>query len=325
MEYFQNGEEGGPVAEPEPLGVRRAVGLTRAGMWWEALAGAFWPLAVLLALLLAALAFGLAGVLSVRGLLLGLGVSVLALVGAAVWGLRRFRRPSAEAARARVDSVLPGRPLSVLHDRLAIGEGDAGSAALWQAHLARMRDAAARARAVAPDARLRWRDPVGLRLVGLVALVMALVFASPGQFGQGLAALGASFRPAPEVRPGGVGGPSWEGWAEPPAYTRRPTLYLNALPEGQPLELPEGSTLSFRLYGEGARVTQDIGAAVPGGEPSAPGFVAEHDGVIAVADRRFQVTVLPDAAPEVAPGKPPERRADGIHSWGDGTCAAGGF
>ena len=32
----------------------RAVGLTRAGMWWEALARAFWPLGVVLALVLAA-------------------------------------------------------------------------------------------------------------------------------------------------------------------------------------------------------------------------------------------------------------------------------
>ena len=38
----------------------RAVGLTRAGMWWEALARAFWPLGVVLALVLAALAFGAA-------------------------------------------------------------------------------------------------------------------------------------------------------------------------------------------------------------------------------------------------------------------------
>lgn len=298
------------MAEPEPPRIRRAVGLTRAGMWWEALAGAFWPLAVWVVLVLAALAFGLAELLSPRGLLLGLGVSVLAVVLAAGWGLRRFRRPSAEAARARVDRLLPGRPLSALRDRVAVGEGDAGSAALWQAHLARMQAAAAAARAVVPDARLRWRDPVGLRLVALVALVMALVFAPPGQLGQGLAALGASFRPAPEAREV-AGGPSWEGWAEPPAYTRRPTLYLNALPEGQVLELPKGSKLSFRLYGEGAAVTQDIGTAVAGGEPSAPGFMAEHDGVIAVADRRFEVAVLPDAAPLVAPGKVPERRADG--------------
>jgi uncharacterized protein (TIGR02302 family) len=299
------------VAEPEPLSIRRAVGLTRAGMLWETLAIALWPLAALAALLLAVLAFGLTDLLGPLALA---GVAVLAglaLLAAAVWGLWRFRRPTAEAARARVDLRLPGRPLSALRDRLAIGAGQSGSTALWQAHLARMRADAAAARPVVPDARLRWRDPFGLRLAAMVALAMALCFAPAGQLGRGLAALAASLRPASENRAVLAGGPSWEGWAEPPDYTRRPTLYLNALPEGQRLELPKGSRLSFRLYGDGVAVTQDIGPAIPAGEPAAPGFMAEHDGLVEVAGRRFEVTVLPDAVPVVSPGKAPERRADG--------------
>ncbi|MFC3570000.1 DUF4175 domain-containing protein [Paracoccus simplex] len=295
----------------EPRRIRWAVGLTRAGMWWEALAAAFWPLAVVLALVLAALAFGATDLLSARALLWVMAAVALAALLAAGWGLRRVRRPLAEAARLRVDLALPGRPLSALRDRVAVGAGDEGAAALWQAHLARMQAAALAARPIVPDARLRWRDPVALRLVGMVALAMALIFAPTGQLGQGIAALGATFRPAPDARPGAEAGPSWEGWAEPPAYTRRPTLYLNALPEGQRLELPKGSKLSFRLYGKGAGIDQDIGAAVAGGDPAAPEFMAERDGVIEVAGRRFDVTVLPDAAPEVAPGQAPQRRADG--------------
>ncbi|WP_288950973.1 DUF4175 domain-containing protein [uncultured Paracoccus sp.] len=291
--------------------IARAVALTRAGMWWEALAAAFWPLALIVALTLAALAFGVTDLFSSRALLWLIGFVALAVVAAAGWGIWRFRRPSAEAARLRVDLTLPGRPLSALRDRVAVGAGDEGADALWRAHLARMRATALAARPVAPDARLRWRDPAGLRLAGMVALVMALVFAPAGQLGQGLAALGATFRPQLAERPETESAPSWEGWAEPPAYTRRPTLYLNALPEGQLLELPKGSKLSFRLYGEGGEITQDIGAAVPGGDPAAPEFMAERDGVIEVSGRRFDVTVLPDAAPEVQPGKAPERRADG--------------
>ncbi|MFD2440017.1 DUF4175 family protein [Paracoccus kondratievae] len=233
--------------------IARAVALTRAGMWWEALAAAFWPLALIVALTLAALAFGVTDLFSSRALLWLIGFVALAVVAAAGWGIWRFRRPSAEAARLRVDLTLPGRPLSALRDRVAVGAGDEGADALWRAHLARMRATALAARPVAPDARLRWRDPAGLRLAGMVALVMALIFAPAGQLGQGLAALGATFRPQLAERPETESAPSWEGWAEPPAYTRRPTLYLNALPEGQSLELPKGSKLSFRLYGEGAR------------------------------------------------------------------------
>ncbi|WP_338119138.1 DUF4175 domain-containing protein [Paracoccus yeei] len=296
---------------PDPPQVRRAVGLTRAAMLWEAVAVAFWPLGVVLAAVVAALAFGLADVLPLSVLPWAMGLALLVLVVAAVRGWRRFRRPSAEAARDRVDAALPGRPLSALRDQVAVGAEDPGAAALWRAHQRQAARAAGAARPVVPDARLRWRDPVALRLAGMVALVMALVFAPAGRFGQGIAALGATFRPAPETRPDVEAAPGWEGWAEPPAYTRRPTIYLNALPDGEALSLPEGTVLSFRIYGEGTAVAQDIGAALSGTDPAAPEFLAERDGTVEVAGRRFSVTVIPDAAPTVGPLVQPDRRADG--------------
>lgn len=291
--------------------VRRAITLTRAGMVWEAVAGAFWQVWVLLALFWAGLAFGLIDHVSSLALWWLIGLWLIALMLAAGRGVRRFRRPTAAAARARVDLALPGRPLSALRDEVAIGAGDAGAASLWRAHLARAGHDAAGARAIAPDARLRWRDPAGLRLVGLVAVAMALIFAPAGRFGEGISALAATFRPVPEALPEQGGVPSWEGWAEPPAYTRRPTIYLNGLAKDQPLVLPKGSKLSFRLYGEGGGVTQDIGAPVQGGDPAAPQFLAQTDGVIEVTGRRFAVTVIPDAAPIVEPIVAPDRRADG--------------
>ena len=289
----------------------RAVGLTRAGMWWEAAARAFWPLGVFLAVLFAALAFGATELLATRLLPWALGIAVLAGLLLAGWGLRGFRRPTRADAQARVDRTLPGRPLSALSDQVAVGAGDDGSAGLWSAHLARMAQAAAEARAVRPDARLRWRDPAGLRLLGLAAVVMALIFAPTGRFGQGIAALGASFRPMSERRSDVAPAPVWEGWAEPPAYTRRPTIYLNALPEGQVLELPKGSRISFRFYGDGVDLKQDISAGMAGDPATAPQFVAERDGMIEVAGRRFDIAVLPDAPPQVQPGVAPDRRADG--------------
>ena len=159
-----------------------------------------------------------------------------------------------------------------------------------------------------PDAGLVRRDPFALRLAGLVALVMGLIFGGAGQMGQGIEALAATVsRPMTADVPTG---PGWEGWAEPPEYTRRPTIYLNALAEGQVLELPKGSEVTFRLYGNGAAVTQDIGPAL-GEDSQAPGFRAESSGTIEVAGRRFDVTVLPDNAPVIQAGAAPVRRADG--------------
>lgn len=291
--------------------VRRAVGLTRLGMWWEELARNFWPLLVVSALGLVVLAFGLAASLGRAALLSLLAVWALALLAALTLGVRKLRQPSHEAARRRVDAQLPGRPLAALRDQVVLGGEDAGSRALWAAHLQHMEMAALGARAVLPDADLPRRDPFALRLAGMTGLAMVAIFAPVGQVGQGIAAIAASMRPTEMPQPVEGRGPGWEGWAEPPAYTRRPTVYLNALPEGEVLVLPKGSKLSFRLYGEGAAVAQTVGAALPDRDPMAPEFTADASGIVEVAGRSFAITVSPDAPPTVSAGPAPERRSDG--------------
>ncbi|WP_410219460.1 DUF4175 domain-containing protein [Paracoccus sp. (in: a-proteobacteria)] len=288
-----------------PGSTGRALRLTRWGMAWERGAQAFWPLVTLLATGFASLALGL--VAAVPDMLLPwlAGLWLLAVVAAAVLGGLRYRRVRPHEAVERLDRTLPGRPLSALGDRPAIG----GEGPLWQAHLAQMQAAALSARAVRPDADLARRDPYALRLAGMVALTMALIFGGAGQMGQGIQAIAATMTVS-ATGPAAPTGPAWEGWAEPPAYTRRPTVYMNALTEGEVLELPKGTVVSFRLYGSGTHVGQDIGS-VTGDDPAAPAFRAEQSGAITVADRRFDVTVLPDAAPSISAGAAPVRRADG--------------
>ena len=284
----------------------RALALTGAGLWWESLARAFWPFATLALLALAALSFGAIGALPVAARPYALILGGLVLLAALVWGAFRFRRPARDAALRRVDAVLPGRPLSALADEPVLG----GDGALWRAHQAQMAERAAQARAVAPDAGMSRRDPYGLRLVGLTALAMALLFGSAGQLGQGLAALAPqrTAGPEPEAVPDGLG---WEGWAEPPPYTRKPTIYLNNLPEGEVLDLPEGSTISLRLYGEDGEIGQDIGTALPAKDPRSPQFRVERSGDLNIGARRIGVTVQPDDPPNIALGPAAERRADG--------------
>lgn len=288
-----------------------AIGLTRAAMLWEQVARAFWPVMALIAVTGAALAFGVAQALPRIALLISVAVILLAVLLALVWGLRRFHRPSRQAALARVDAALPGKPLSALRDHVVLGQDDPGAMALWQAHRRRMQAVAAQALAIGPDADLPRRDPFALRLAAGTALVMALLFAPADRLGQGIAALGAGFRPLPQDAATVLTGPGWEGWVQPPAYTRRPVIYLNALSEGEGLTLPKGSTISFRLYGQDAQVHQNIGEAVAESDPAAPRFIATQDGELTVAGRRFPITVTPDAAPTVSPGTAPTRRADG--------------
>ena len=282
--------------------IRWPLRLTWAGIWAEVLVQAFWPLIALVLAVLAVLMLGLHDTVPMSVVTGAVVVVTLAAVGGLVYALRHLRIPRRIEALTRLDASLPGRPIRALMDVQAIGTGDDASAAVWQAHQRRMAARAAAAQAVPADLRMARRDPFALRYVALLAFVTALVFGSVLRIGSvaGLTAGGGAL----------ASGPVWEGWAEPPRYTRRPTIYLNALREGEVLELPKGSAVTFRLYGEGAAVTQDIGPAVSD-DGQAPGFRAERSGAITVAGRRFDVTVLPDRAPVIRAGAAPTRRADG--------------
>ncbi len=109
-----------------------------------------------------------------------------------------------------------GAPLAALRDTPALGLDDPGTQAVWAAHLARMRRLAASAVPARADLRLAGRDPWALRLMALVLLIAAAVFARD----PGIGSVAAALQPAPGSTV--ATGPSFEGWAEPPAYTGRP-------------------------------------------------------------------------------------------------------
>ena len=105
----------------------------------ERLVRCFWPLWTVGFLILAPLMFGWQDALSLE-VFWGLTVvAALALVAAIIWGLRRYRTPTRDAALARVDAALPGRPIAAMADAQAIGRGDPASEAVWCAHVARWR------------------------------------------------------------------------------------------------------------------------------------------------------------------------------------------
>ncbi|RAP42412.1 TIGR02302 family protein [Rhodovulum viride] len=295
--------ESTPIPDDALTHLRWPLRLTWAGLLAERLCRAFWPLASLLLLIAAALAFGLHDLLT-RGAALGLGGALLAaLLATLVYGVRGFHRPSRAEALDRLDRTLPGRPIAALSDSQAIGAGDPASEAVWRAHIARMAARVQRARAVPPDLRLSSRDPYGLRHVALIAFTVALVFgsflrvASVTDLGQGGPALAA--------------GPTWEGWIEPPAYTGKPSLYLNDIAEDA-LAVPQGSRITLRLYGAvGALgVTETVsgreeGAEAPppeGTDAMAQSFEVVKDGRVEIegpGGRAWQIVLSPDIRPEI--------------------------
>ncbi|WP_210878185.1 TIGR02302 family protein [Roseovarius autotrophicus] len=278
--------------------LRRVLWLTWAGLIAERLARAFWPVWSVLAAGAAALLLGLHEMVVPGVAQAGAGIVVLAVIGFALLGWRRFRWPTRAEALTRVDAVLPGRPLAALGDVQAVGADDAASAALWRAHQARMAERARGARAVAPDLRLARMDPYGMRYVALLVLVTGLVFGSVWRVGT-----------VAQIVPGaGHGaalaqGPAWEGWIEPPAHTGLPSLYLADQREG--IRAPVGSRVTLRFYGEvGAlRLEETVSGQVS--EPqTAPeqSLTITQDGALRITGpggRGWLVTAIPDAPPAV--------------------------
>lgn len=292
--------------------------LTLAGLWAERLATAFWPVWVIALLALSGLAFGVQDLGPLRWVQAGFALAGLALLVALVLGLWRFRRPTSVEALARLDASLPGQPIAALSDTMALGEGDAGARGLWQAHLARMAKRLAGARAVPPDLRLSARDPFALRHVALTAAVMALLFGNPLRLAEM-----SGLTPAPAVAmPGSI---AWEGWAQPPGYTGKPSLYLGDMEAGT-LELPQGTRIRIRLYGDAGRlrIEEDVSAPPPAPSGTAGEAGAASEGLtdLTVArsgrlalegsgGREWDVVMIPDLAPAVEPAGEVGREADG--------------
>lgn len=302
-----------PDADPVMKSLRLPLALTQAGMLAERLLRAFWPVLSIVMAVLAALMLGLHELAPIEVVwVLGV-IASLATLWFTFRGARRFRWPRRAEALARLDETLPGRPIQALFDNQAIGAGDAASAAVWRAHQARMAARAAQARAVRPDLQLARRDPYALRYVALLALLVGLLFGSVWRVGS-----------ITQMTPGATpvaGGPSWEGWAEPPRYTGLPTLYLNDITDDE-LRLPENSKITLRFYGEiGALTLAETVSGRTGEVPSASDpqqdFTVTRNGTLRIdgpGGHEWKVSVIRDAAPVIGITGPAEVAAEGAMS-----------
>lgn len=292
--------------------LRLPIVATLAGLWAERAVRAFWPLWTVVLLTLSALGFNLHERLPIEAAWLAAVSVVLALLWTGVAGFRRFRRPSRAEAIGRLDASMPGRPLAALADTQAVGADDPASAAVWSAHRQRMAARAETARPVAPDLRLAQRDVFGLRYVALTAIVLAALF---GSFWRVATVTGL----VPGQADALAAGPAWEGWVQPPAYTGKPSVYLNDVEAGT-FAVPVGSRVQIRLYGElgdltlSETVSGRPGTDVPPASDPAQEFSIAQDGQIEIKGPRgrlWQVVATPDNAPKVAPKGEVTREQDG--------------
>ncbi|MEM8732468.1 MAG: DUF4175 family protein, partial [Pseudomonadota bacterium] len=290
--------------------LRRPLLFTRLGLVAERLWRAFWPGLSIIMVLLAALMLGLHDLVPVEVVWGVAGLGLIAVVGACVWGGRRFAWPSRAEALARLDATLPGRPIQALIDDQAIGGDDPASVAVWQAHQRRMAARAAQAQAPQPDLKIAARDPYALRYVAALALAVGLIFGSV-----------LRVQSVADMTPGSAQaaiGPSWEGWIEPPRYTGLPTIYL-ADARDETIEISEGARITLRFYGELGALSLTETVSGLAADPDAAGDPAQDFSVVQSGEisiegpggRAWQVVLVDDANPLVDITGAPEAEAMG--------------
>ncbi len=291
--------------------------LAKLSLGVESFLRAFWPLLTLLGFAYAALAFGALGALPASWAMGAAGVVALAGLGLLYVGIRNFSLPNRAQALEKLDESLENYPIASLQDSPAINSKDPFARDLWDAHIGNMKAEAMAARAPMPAPELAQKDRVGLRLLALTAVIAALIFAPK----IGVETLQATIGGAAVVS-----GPSVaiEAWATPPAYTGKPAIYLTELGDGAQVELPIGSEITLRTYGDGEfSLTEGVSgeaamlSAPEEGAPARDGrFAVLLNGAVEIFDGtktlgKWQIAVIADAPPTLS-------APDGISKSRDG-------
>jgi uncharacterized protein (TIGR02302 family) len=241
-----------PRHDPPATARERLDRLARRAGWTLAFERVWPPLAATLTLGLIFLAvswFGLWFALPPIGRIVGVTLFAAPLL-AALAALARalFGAREGEAfARLDRDSGAPHRPASSSLDRLADPDADDITRALWRMHQRQLANKVSRIVLAPPAPRMVERDRMALRLGALVLAIAAGFVAGQEKYARVAAAFDWRLTAA------NAAGFRLDAWIDPPVYTGKPPIMLDALGKtapvkGEPVkvEAPVGSTLVLR-------------------------------------------------------------------------------
>lgn len=326
------------AATPLDAKFARKVRASRWALLFERLWPRIWLILGLVGLFLLVSLAGLWPLLSDPLHYLALAAFVLA-GGAAVLYALRTPFPTHEEAVRRIERVsgVPHRPASSYEDTVTANADDPRTAAIWQAHRARLAAALARLRVGPPHPRTDRQDPVALR--GLLVLGVVALLTLVGDSASDRLRSAFRFDAAKAIAEARL-----DAWVTPPSYTGKPPLMLAdgargpAEPDAQPklYDVPERSVLIVRTSGKGLGApTLDVFAEgsterqhVEAKEPEAGKSTAAHTDIAEIRYElrtsaeirvlaggaelaRWSFYVRPDKAPVIAMAKQPERTRRG--------------
>lgn len=306
--------------------LKRTVLYARLALFWERLWAAAYPLVMVLALFTVAVLTGILALLPDPVRYAALGLFALSFL----WALRPLLTlvyPARSEGLRRIEqaSALDHRPVSASEDQPA--NPSPAASAIWEEHVARQLARLKQLRSGTPRSALKWRDPYALRLVALLA-VIAAAFLYRGDPAANFADAVRISAPKSDVAL------ALDAWVRPPAYTAKPPLLLTSeaikerIARDSDLLVPEASLLVLRLSGAeepklaffdliGAEEIKDL-APKTGQEGGAftaqlkldrPAEVRVYDGSSELA--KWRLSVIPDAAPDVAFTEDPQAEASG--------------
>ena len=228
--------EATPIPAP---GVERKIGLAWLALAWEGMWPRLMPLLAVVALFVAAAHLDLFGGLDPwvhTGVLARLGrwASSASAGGASAASSGRSA-PRRSAGWSRIPACRTGRwsrcrtgSPRAAHDRMAT--------ALWEAHRRREAERLAGLSNKAAHPGLARFDTWALRLVPVLALIVAVASAGGWRTDRMMAAVTPAFPPPPPVVA--------NLWIAPPAYTGKPPIYLDMADHDKLLRVPVGSKLA---------------------------------------------------------------------------------
>lgn len=242
------------AASPVDAKFARKVRASRWALYFERLWPRVWLILGLVGLFLLVSLAGLWPLLSDTVHYAVLALFGVAGVGALFHILRTPFPPRDEAVR-RIERVsgVPHRPASSYEDTVTANADDPRTAAIWQAHRARLAAALARLKVGPPQPRADRQDPIALR--GLLILGVVALFSLVGDSAADRLRSAFRFNSAVALAEARL-----DAWVAPPGYTARPPIMLAdgargpaAPSDDQPklVEVPERSVLIVRTSGKG--------------------------------------------------------------------------
>ncbi len=318
-------------ASSEGRQFERKVALSRLVMLFEAVWPRLWLVLGVIGLFVIASFAGLWLWLPPLAHQIVLGLFALALL-AAVVAVLRVKWPSRDEALRRIErrSGIAHRPASSYEDTLTSSADDPATDRIWRAHRARLAELLSRLRVGNPQPRTDRRDPLALRALLLLSVVLLVALVGDRAKDRLLAA----FRFGPEAQSTTA---RLDAWVAPPPYTGRAPILLAdggqsgikpAAAGNGPIEIPAKSVIIVRASGAGQLSLEQAGESgakpetVEGQAPKAAGDVSEvrtelvKSGTMRVLGDRSRIAswdfrVIPDTAPRISLTKEPERTIRG--------------